>query len=663
MLTRIEIRNFRGLERLDINLTQATVFVGPNSCGKTTVMQAVQLSCAALAFAARGRKVTMTPEGWLILHGDKPLRDDQSFLPTSRWYELFTGANPAHDICFSLHFSTGHAISQLNVELHAERSDALRMTVSIRLSDGHPLQTLVNASAANASARLAPSDADVADSDTHFGLDEIRKQLSQHLPRAILIPAFYGVIREEEYRARGAVDELLQSGQQALVVRNLIMRLANLEGINAFLTLIGIQAKLEHCTSEQEIDSWRYLRVLFRDSSGSYELASAGTGLASLLALYSAIHFYQRMRAGEGVMIFMFDEPEAHLHPRLQGDVAVRLVEALTSAGNQFLCATHSVEMINRLGRDPRVAVLRIDSQLGGVARVLSTEEDLMDELRVWCDLSPFAQLNLMATRRVIFFEGRSDGEILNGCARLYLGSDPLKLKRYQDFAKVPLLGTGSLGAKDVLRQALLPLFKQLAVGQKIKIVRLLDRDYVREPQQKLKLDNEAHYEELDVVWSCHSIESLFLDPECLTDWLEAALDGPTRPAWLDRAALFKLVHTAVLSANNEPQLNQAAVEQLAPRLFDGRTNTDFVRAIQKARDQVGDAPQIYQHGHSRDLFVLNHVRQTLLSDPQTKGLSNQIRRNIAQMIAKSPHKPSLLLPVTLVPTEIKQVLDFMSID
>lgn len=341
--------------------------------------------------------------------------------------------------------------------------------------------------------------------------------------------------------------------------------------------------------------------------------------------------------------------------------MAAKLIEIVTAAGHQLFCATHSVEMINRFGRDPHAVVLRIDRQQAGPARALRSEEELMDELSAWCDLSPFARLNLLATRRIVFFERDSDYRILRACARLYLGKDPIRLKRFEDFTPAPLSGTGNLEAKAVLKQALLPVFQQLPPGQSIRVVRILDRDYSRSPKQEPQSDSAAHYEELDVVWSRHSIESLFLEPECLASWLDEALKVPERPTTLDRGALLHLARQAIAAADSDAELQRAAVAQLAPRLVQGRANHDITVAIEEAHQKVQNEPAVYQRGHDRDHFVLGHIRQALLADPHTKRLANRVRRDVAQLACESPLASNLLLPPALIPPEIKQVIDFMA--
>lgn len=188
------------------------------------------------------------------------------------------------------------------------------MTVKARIADEHPMRRLIDTSRAS----QAP---DPRTDPYGFGMGKaleamgLISQLTDQFPQAIFIPAFYGVVREEEYRGREAVEALLQSGQQGHVVRNLLMRLQSLEGLNGFLLLAGLQAKVEHYTSLPETETVRYLEVLFRDRKGRLELSSAGTGLASLIALYAPIELYRPARAEGRAVIFMLDEPEAHLHP------------------------------------------------------------------------------------------------------------------------------------------------------------------------------------------------------------------------------------------------------------------------------------------------------------------------------------------------------------
>lgn len=652
MFTHVHVRNFRGLSQLSIELAQVTVLIGPNSCGKTTVLQAVRLSCEAVEFARKEGDLKVERNGWISLYDDRSIRDDQPFLPTARWQELFLDAKREQPIVIELEFSADYDIERLKVELSQGRADALRMSVSLKAREGRALRALVDGAQGVRGMRAANL------------LSPIRTQVADLVPRVMFIPAFYGVVEQEEYRAAGSVRALLQSGQQGQVVRNLLRRLPNREGVNDFLDRSGLAAKLD--SHQNDIDTERYLEVRFSDRNGALELSSAGTGLVSLLALFAAIETRSQLltsKSGQAVIVLL-DEPEAHLHPRLQGELASRLTTMFTSAGVQLLCATHSVEMINRFGRDERAAVLRIDRSRAGISRVLASEEERMRELDEWCDLSPFAKLNLLANRRIVFHEGPSDEAILKGCARLYLGKDPVRKKRFEDFTWAELSGCDNHSAKDVLKKALNPLFHKLQPGEQVRVVRLLDCDYSRTPQFESRpspANPQEPYQELDVVWSRHSIESLFLEPECLTSWLDAALPSGSRPSAFDRAALLALVTQAIAEADKDAQLCREATKQLFPHLEKSTSKEEQIRAFDRADALVRSEPVRYQRGHDRAKFVLKKIRASLEAQEETRGLANKVRADIAQIVENSPLLPNLMLPPELIPPELVKVLDYMA--
>src|SRR5262249_25942064 len=155
------------------------------------------------------------------------------------------------------------------VKLLAGRAEALRLTVKVQAAEGQLLRQVIDGASGKRQA-FGKKVKTLGGTPAEAG---ILATLRVHLPRSVFIPAFYGVVRDEQYLARGAVEALLQSGQQGQVVRNLLMRLQSLAGINAFLPQAGLRAELVRCTSQQETDTVRFLEVLFRDKNGALELS------------------------------------------------------------------------------------------------------------------------------------------------------------------------------------------------------------------------------------------------------------------------------------------------------------------------------------------------------------------------------------------------------
>ncbi|EYF07032.1 Hypothetical protein CAP_1291 [Chondromyces apiculatus DSM 436] len=95
-----------------------------------------------------------------------------------------------------------------------------------------------------------------------------------------------------------------------------------------------LQTRIVQRTAQIDAEARADLVVTYRDSNGELELSSAGAGLVSLVALYAALERIRKERA-QGTrrpVVFLLDEPEAHLHPRLQGDVGEEFTSARRSS-------------------------------------------------------------------------------------------------------------------------------------------------------------------------------------------------------------------------------------------------------------------------------------------------------------------------------------------
>jgi putative ATP-dependent endonuclease of OLD family len=43
-LTHLKIENFRSIKQLDVELSETTVFIGPNNAGKTAILDAIRIA-------------------------------------------------------------------------------------------------------------------------------------------------------------------------------------------------------------------------------------------------------------------------------------------------------------------------------------------------------------------------------------------------------------------------------------------------------------------------------------------------------------------------------------------------------------------------------------------------------------------------------------------
>lgn len=636
MLRKVVLRNYRGFAELTADLSDLTVLVGKNSSGKSTVLHAIRLACDSLQQTA-----SLTPEvdksGRIWTCRKEVVPDPSALVGLSDWTQLFHHAlvGDGTDLQISLNFDETDAIQELGVGFHYGRNRQLLRSVAVLSRQAGAL-----ASGSSRKAELK---------------ERLRQELERIYPLSVFVPAFYGVIRTEEHRSRPLVTRLLGSGDQSHIVRNLVARLdvAELDRLNRTL-LAPLGVRLTSRTAQADAEHTADLHVYFQDDNGPLELSSAGSGLVNLIALFSAMKLLQVQRAESEnrPVLFLLDEPEAHLHPRLQADAAEALTKlALGDFGVQLILATHSVEVINRLGQRRDGTLLHIDRKATPSVTVLRTDSDIVAALGSFCDLTPFTSLNFLASRRVLFHEGPSDYNILQACARLLYADQPDRRQRFFEYTPIPLHGVGNVSAQGVLNALLTPaLFPKLETGVPVRAALVKDRDWSRESKPPSNKQLAPYLVVLETTWSRYSIESLFLDPTCLGVWLAPNLD-------LAHDELATLLEAAVKKADQNQELEDQAVDgrRAVHRRPDAdRKMLDETTANKLAREEVRQNPAVFQHGRDRSRVILQALRDSL---PKEAG---PLRGSIVEIIERM-ERNQLSDIQRAIPPEIRTLLDLMT--
>ena len=127
----------------------------------------------------------------------------------------------------------------------------------------------------------------------------------------------------------------------------------------------------------------RMPEVVLETRTGDFSLDAASGGIAALLDL--AWQIYMQSRTDSTFTVLM-DEPENHLHPRLQRSVLPGLLDAFPQA--QFIVSTHNPFVVTSV-RDSNVTVLDFDNEkvkstnLASVDRTATANQVLTDVLGV----------------------------------------------------------------------------------------------------------------------------------------------------------------------------------------------------------------------------------------------------------------------------------------
>lgn len=634
MLLKLALTGFRGFSRLDLDLAQVTAILGRNSSGKTSVLHAIRLVCdvvGSLVDDASTSPQAAAERGVIALCTDTVVPDPARFLALSDWREVFTNAEVGEGVSLQLEltFQPSDLVQYASLKLAYGRNAQLKMSVTLR------------------SERAWDAVSGLPRKSKHRP-QRLREELQRLCPLCVLVPAFYGVTSSEEYRTQPVVNRLLGGGAQSHIVRNLLARMdgASVERMNVFLRR-AVGATLTARTPRADAEQRGHLVAKYRDTNGELELSSAGAGLIGMIALYAAMDGIRGVRDGRSV-IFLLDEPEAHLHPRLQADVGEELAKLAVEFGNQLVFATHSVEMINRVGLDPAALLVAVD-RTAGVAISLRNQDELIRQLDEFCDLTPFASLSFLSSRRVLFHEGPTDHQVLDACARVYFRSDDERLAQWRRYVLIPLDGAGNVSVRGVLERVLSPkLFLHLDATRAVRAALVLDRDYERAPKDATLQKVKPHLQTVDVVWSRHSLESLFLDPACLQEWL-----APSLPA-VSAAELRAVLQRAIEEVDRDPELLERAEDErvrVHRRPDSEKKAFTEAEARKRARKEVREQPGIWQQGKARAKMILARVRTGL------GGRAHALRGSLVDLVHQTP-PGQISDPKLAVPEEVRKLLD-----
>lgn len=364
MLSFVEIQNFKSIRNLKLDFEQLNVFVGPNSSGKTSVIQALALLKQSID--------KLNFRGPLIDIGN------------------FKEAIYNHRSDGKLRFSLGFFQRD---KMYLSRKFMIACHITIKMDDAN--EPFVDSSI------ITQGRKELIDyqKKTHFGDDGKSSHigyLSQFNNvnfemRGIIPYASGGAVEEmERYRevydviASGLKDFLYYvSAKRGFCTRSATEDLparkphdVGVNGNNTIALLAHIQNDDEYSEAIKKIDFWaeafglkdtvvtvvegkekagHSIKVKNAKTNIQSNITDVGFGVNQLLPV-----IVQCFCAPKGSLI-MVEQPEAHLHPKYQAKIADLLIDVL-NFGNRLIVETHSEHVLLRLQR--RIAEKKLLSKL-----------------------------------------------------------------------------------------------------------------------------------------------------------------------------------------------------------------------------------------------------------------------------------------------------------
>jgi len=379
MLTRIQIRNFKLLEDVSLDLGQMTVFVGPNNSGKTAALQALSLWHIGVQKWSEKRSGRQTPEK---RPGVTINRNDLLSMPVPTanllWRDLHT-----------------RTVSRVAAKT---RTKNIRIEIVVDgLTGGETWSCGLEFDYANEESIYCRP----------LRLDDNKIPARMPVPaqavneQVTYLPPMSGLAATEPRWQPGRVRVLMGEGQTAQVLRNLCYEISSKPQGDGWTRLTRHIKELfgvallppDYITERGEIT------MGYKDHGGTrLDLSSSGRGLQQTLLLLA--HLYANPNS-----VVLLDEPDAHLEILRQRQIYTLLTDIAESQGCQVLAASHSEVVLNEAAAKDVVIAF-----VGQPHRIDDQGAQLVKSLR---DIGFDQYYQAEQTGWVLYLEGSTDLAIL----------------------------------------------------------------------------------------------------------------------------------------------------------------------------------------------------------------------------------------------------------
>lgn len=450
----IRLQRFRQFGDTTFDVGAFNLLVGPNNSGKTSLLHAV-------------RTFFYLMNGHVRLEGDPPtavyhrrfLSSAEEVAPTpdirELWYKLQTGKPLTISVTFD---------------------DDVTFSVLLRQQFGQ----------IHVSAEELPEGLTAA---------KVTKYLATQVA---FIPGLVGVLVNEPYATRARRNALATQGRYSEIFRSSLQQLKAksphlVTTINEWLKgLFGVSVT----TVDFDSDADEFVTVKYEQAGTEYDVVSSGAGLQQVIQMLTYLYLSQPR-------ILLIDEPDAHLHSKLQAQLGELFRRVARDLGAQVFLSTHSLDLIDTFSTNDVLVVDGTKRRIASIGHNADLVSTLVDANVV--DVSALSRL--LASRRLVVIEDE-DQTILKAIDKAI--GNPLFSAKSNSYV-LPAKGVGNFRAIADLGKVL----AQLS-GTQFDLKFIQDRDGMPDFISTLFL----HAQQADGVSASvlqrHEVESYLLEPKLI---------------------------------------------------------------------------------------------------------------------------------------------------
>lgn len=306
-ITKLRLERFRQFADTTFEFGDVNLLVGPNNCGKTSVLHAIR------AF-------------FLLMHGHVELEGNP---PKAKYHKRYLGS--AGEVAPTPDLRELWFKQQAGKPLKVTMTSGSDVTLSVVLRQQFGQ---IHVSAEDLPSTLSQKDINELGSTVAF------------------IPGLVGVLIEEPFATAARRNALATQGRYSEIFRSSLLQLEEKDPtavakINAWLQgLFDVEVTKISFDMEKE----EFVTIRYKQNGIFYDVVSSGSGLQQVIQVLTYVYLTKPK-------VLLIDEPDAHLHSRLQarlGEVFRRVASDLKA---QLFISTHSVDLIDTFSTDQVLVV------------------------------------------------------------------------------------------------------------------------------------------------------------------------------------------------------------------------------------------------------------------------------------------------------------------